>query len=325
MSAAPKPVAPYEILDLRHFSAAELGPLLRDEAVHWNERLHWEYTQSVDLLLEYLESRILPGFVALDYNRRLLGYTFAVYEGAKAVVGDVYAFQESGDSPKPVCETLLTHLLEMLQATPGVSRIESQLLMFPSGSLDSPFRDHGFRPFERLFMLANLEKIPAPPALSSTSALRLERWRPEHLNEAATLIHRCYLGHEDAQINDQYQTEAGAARFLQNVIRFPGCGIFDPEHSLLLRETRNGTLQAVLLASRVRPDTAHITQLCVSPALRGLGLGRYLLTQCAADLRRRNFRAMSLTVTADNTPARTLYEWLGFETRHHFQAMTWNQ
>ena len=44
------------------------------------------------------------------------------------------------------------------------------------------------------------------PTLSSSAGLRLEHWRPEHYNEAAALIHRSYAGHDDALINDQYQT-----------------------------------------------------------------------------------------------------------------------
>jgi len=55
-----------EILDLRHFSARQLRPLLEDEARLWKMRLRWNYESSIELLLQYLDSRILPGFVALD-------------------------------------------------------------------------------------------------------------------------------------------------------------------------------------------------------------------------------------------------------------------
>jgi ribosomal protein S18 acetylase RimI-like enzyme len=324
----------FEVLDLRHFSAAQLGPLLRDEAAKWQMRLDWDYTQSVNLLLEYLDSRILPGFVALDGNRRLLGYCFAVLEGVKAVVGDIYAFGEAtcdsygeaASGANPVCATLARHLLEMLQATPGVGRLESQMLMFPAGTLSAPFLSRGFRSFERLFMLAELKTFASSAAaLDQDSGLRLEHWRPEHLNEAAELIYNCYLGHEDSQINDQYQSVAGAGRFLHNIIRFPGCGLFDAESSLLLRDTGTDRLQAILLCSRVRADVAHITQLCVSPDVRGVGHGRFLLSQAAQGLQRRGFRALSLTVTADNQPARRLYESVGFKSLHHFEAMTWDK
>ena len=323
------PAAPeLEILDLRHFSAAQLGPLLRDEAALWNARLRWDYTQSINLLLEYLDSRVLPGFVALDRNRRLVGYTFCVYEASKAVIGDVYTFGEATSATNPISDKLLDHLIEMLEATPGIDRIESQLLMFPAGALASPFRGRGFRSFPRLFTLADLNTAafnrPAP-TIEKSSGLRLERWKPDLFQPAAALIHSSYLGHEDAQINDQYQTVAGAERFLHNIIRFPGCGLFDTDHSLILRDTRTDALVGMLLCSRVRPDTAHITQLCLSPTLRGRGLGEAMLLTCATALRQRGIAAISLTVTETNTQARALYDRFGFATQHRFEAMTWDK
>lgn len=320
------PSAEIEILDLRHFSAAELAPLLREEGRRWQERLRWDYTQSISLLLEYLDGRMLPGFVALDRNRRLLGYAFCVYEAEKAVIGDVYAFGEGASQPSPVCATLLEHMLEMLQATPGVDRIESQLLMFPAGALDRPFLSRGFRSFPRLFMLAESSApLFTQPLAPVPSGFRIEPWQPEHFTLAAELIHSSYQGHEDAQINDQYQTIAGAERFLHNIIRFPGCGLFDTGHSLLLRDTCTGKLEGMLLCSRVQTDTAHITQLCLNPALRGRGFGELLLTHSAHALRQQGITAVSLTVTEDNMQARALYERFGFAAMHRFEAMTWGK
>jgi ribosomal protein S18 acetylase RimI-like enzyme len=315
-----------QILDVRHFSAAQLAPLLRDEGRHWEQRLHWDYTQSVNLLLEYLDGRVLPGFVALDHDQHLLGYTFAVYEANKAVIGDVYAFGETVGLHNPVCNALLDSLLEMLEASPGVDRIESQLLMFSAGALTRTFSTRGFRSFPRLFMLAGLDTAAfAQPLPADGSAFRIESWRPEAFQEAAELIHTSYLGHEDAQINDQYQTVIGAERFLHNIIRFPGCGLFDTEHSLLLRDTATGALEGLLLCSRVKPDAAHITQLCLNPRLRGRGLGQRMLLASAQQLRQRGCRELSLTVTENNAKARALYEGLGFATLHRFEAMTWDK
>ena len=330
---APAHTPGQQVLDLRHFSGAQLLPLLREEAARWQARHRWEYTRSVDLLLEYLDSRVLPGFVAVDFSgrgRRVLGYTFCVYEGEKAVVGDVYAFHEAEGHRSPVSARLLAHLLEMLEATPGVRRIESQLLMFDVGSLTDTFTHFGFRSFPRLFMLAELDHpallaAPPIPAIDAAPAIKVTRWQPEQYHEVAALIHRCYEGHGDSRINDQYQTVAGAQRFLHNIIRFPGCGQFDAEGSLLLRDVRSGAVEGVLLSSRVRGDVAHVTQLCVNPGLRGLGLGHMLLQHAAHDLRRRGFRSMSLTVTEANSKALALYESLGFINQHRFEAMTWDK
>jgi ribosomal protein S18 acetylase RimI-like enzyme len=322
----PPPAPQFEILDLRHFTAAQLRPLLEDEARRWDERLRWDYKKSIQLLLDYLDSRVLPGFVAL-HGGRVQGYAFCVYEAAKAVIGDAYAFNETESPHNPLCETLLHHLIEMLQATPGCDRIESQLLMFPGGALNGPFLARGFRAFPRLFLGCALPSS-APGATRAETrlppGLRLIPWHEDFYTASGDLIHRAYLGHVDSQINDQYTTVQGSLRFLHNIIRFPGCGIFDTANSWVLREERTGLVQGLLLCSRVRSDVGHITQLCIAPELRGLGLGRALLHRCVAEFSRRNFRGLTLTVTQENREASKLYTDYGFSTLHEFDAMVWN-
>ncbi|MGA7156793.1 MAG: GNAT family N-acetyltransferase [Acidobacteriaceae bacterium] len=330
--------AQLEILDLRHFSAAQLRPLLRDEAERWQRRLHWDYTRASTMLLDYLDSRILPGFVALQAGH-IVGYAFCVCEGAKAVIGDVYAFGETESTVNPICDTLLHHLLELVQATPGVDRVESQLLMFPDGALNDPFEAAGFASFPRCFMLRDLETHPSSTemdlaAMHPGRRLILQSWQPEFYEGAAKLIHRCYADHMDAGINDQYRTLHGAQRFLHNIIRFPGCGVFDPESSWVLRDAdapaqtsggpegaRCSAVEAVLLCSRVRADVNHITQICIAPSLRGQGLGQMMLEHCAREGVKRGVRQLSLTVTEANLPARRLYERNRFNTLHRFEAM----
>jgi ribosomal protein S18 acetylase RimI-like enzyme len=314
-----------EVLDLRHFSAAQLQPLLLEEADRWQRRLFWDYSGSTSVLLKYLDSRVLPGFVALRRGK-VAGYAFAVFEAAKAVLGDVYAFGEGEGASNPVCDTLLHHLLEMLQAAPGVDRIESQLLMFPAGALTGPFTQSGFVSYPRLFMVADLQKrLPgAPTARPLPSGITLEAWQPDLYDAAAELIHQAYVGHVDSGINDQYRSVHGAQRFLHNIIRFPGCGIFDTESSWVLRNTHSNALLGIVLCSRVRQDSAHITQLCVSPALRGLGLGPALLRHTIAGLAGHGVTSLSLTVTESNESAQKLYKQYGFETLHRFEAMVWD-
>ncbi len=69
-------------------------------------------------------------------------------------------------------------------------------------------------------------------------------------------------------------------------MRFPGCGVFEPEQSWLLRDKRDGSLAGIILCSRIAHDVAHITQICVAKAYRGQGLGRALMQHCMAQLRR---------------------------------------
>jgi ribosomal protein S18 acetylase RimI-like enzyme len=312
-----------EILDIRHFSAKQLRPLLDEEAAVWLRRLRWDYRSSTDLLLDYLDSRILPGFVALDRGR-VCGYTFCVYEGHKAVIGDLYT---AADHPAPlaVSHTLARHLLETLEASPDIVRIEAQLLLFDAGILRPIFASlnpntPAFTVYPRLFLERVLNgPTPAPPRLPPN--LELCPWNPGFYQLSAELIHAAYAGHIDSSINDQYRTLAGSVRFLHNIVRFPGCGVFDPQSSWVLRDRDSTALAGIILCSRVSADTAHVTQLCVAPAFRGRGLGSVLLDVVMARMSAQRYRALTLTVSEQNIAAARLYAAARFTLRHRFDAL----
>ena len=311
-----------EILDLRHFSARQLRPLLEHEARQWKQRLRWDYQHSTELLLQYLDTRVLPGFVALDRGR-ICGFTFCVYEGNKAVIGDAYGLAE-GQPALSTSLTLLHHLLQLLRNSPNVDRIESQLLLFDIGAIDSIFVTLGFQRFARRFLALDLP-LSSLPRADIPADIEMTRWAASDYNPAADLIHLAYTGHVDALINDQYRTLTGSLRFLHNVVRFPGCGVFDANASWVLRDRSSGHLAAVLLCSDVGDKVAHITQLCVAPSHRGRGLARLLLAHCAAHLAHAGFQAITLTVTEDNHAALRLYDQLGFTTLHRFNAMVYDK
>ena len=321
------PALQLEILDLRHFSGASLRPLLEAESRLWSERLEWDYRASADLLLQYLDSRVLPGYVAIE-NGRVAGYLFCVYEEHKAVIGDVFAIapQNSDATATDIELRLLESLIELLKHSPGVERIESQLLLHSHGVHSSVFRAAGFEIYRRLFMrLHILEPLPAIPAPAMPAGLSMRQWREDDFNAAAHLISGAYQDHLDSHINDQYRTVAGSLRFLHNIVRFPGCGLFDASASRVLMRANSNEMVAMLLCSRVREDVAHITQLCVGKDSRGQHLGRILIDACAAHLKTRGFRAITLTVTETNEGAVALYRHAGFEVTHTFDAMLWEK
>src|SRR5947209_20578367 len=150
------PEVPVEIIDLRHFGAAELRPLLMEEARLWSDRMSWDYHSSAEMILRYLDSKILPGYAAVDEGR-VIGYSFFVYEGSKGVVGDMFTARQSQPD---LNERLLNHVTETLQNSPGIHRIEAQLLLHDTGSTMASFVRRGFRRFPRLFM--SLPLRPAP-------------------------------------------------------------------------------------------------------------------------------------------------------------------
>ena len=320
------PALQLEILDLRHFSAASLRPLLEAESRLWSERLEWDYRASADLLLQYLDSRVLPGYVAIE-NGRVAGYLFCVYEEHKAVIGDVFAIapQNSEATASDIEVRLLESLIELLQNSPGVDRIESQLLLHPHGMHASAFRSGGFDIYRRLFMRLDLTASPLVAGKPLPADITMRPWHEDDFSTAAHLISVAYQGHLDSHINDQYRSVPGSLRFLHNIVRFPGCGLFDNPASRVLVRTGTNEVVAILLCSRVREDVAHITQLCVAKEERGRGLGRILIDNCAAHLASRKFRALTLTVTEANENAVALYRHAGFAVKHTFDAMLWER
>ena len=312
-----------EILDIRHFSARQLRPILLAQARAWQQRLRWDYSNAADLLLQYLDSRMLPGFVALDHGK-ICGFTFCVYEGYKAVVGDAFAIDNGFMGGLETTHALLRQLLSLLEHSPEVSRVESQLLLYDGGQLALPFDAARFVTHRRLFMQIDLRTTFAPkPSVSEItlpSHLELRQWTSSDYHAAAEFIRSSYVGHVDSRINDQYRSIEGSTRFLHNIVNFPGCGTFDAQSSWVLRDCKSGTMAGLVLCSQVKYDTAHITQLCISNNYRGNGLGIYLMKHAMRKLARSGFDAVTLTVTEANTPAVSLYLALRFAVVHNFDA-----
>ncbi len=310
-----------EILDLRHYGSADLRPLLEREAADWARSMDWDYRASAEMILRYIDSRVLPGYVALEQGR-VSGYAFYVYEGQKGVIGDVYA-----DVPPPQSQEVNLRLLESvigtLKASPGVRRIESQLLAHESGAVSEAFLREGFKVFPRIFMALPLHGLQSGTSREDEGEVVLRPWHDHDFHPAAQVIHAAYQGHIDASINDQYRTHSGSLRFLNNIVRFPGCGIFEPLSSSVAIHRRNGRMVGLLLCSRVNQDVGHVTQVCVTPDFRGAGVGRRLLQRCARDLAARGFRELSLTVTDANSRAVGIYHRTGYATRRFFDAFVW--
>jgi len=311
-----------EILDLRHFSSIDLRPLMEDEIAVWERLLSWDYRGSAEMIQRYVDAKILPGYAAIDRGR-IFGYSFFVYEGNKGVIGDLYV-ANGGRLPEPheVETRLLSHVIETLQQSPGIHRIEAQLLVHEAGVVAQPFVEQGFHRHARLFMVLPIE-VGIEPQKVLPQGIQIRRWAEQDYQAAAALITSAYRGHVDALINDQYRSLSGSLRFLNNIVRFPGCGTFDPEASFVAVYQGSRHLAGLILCSTVRDDVGHVTQVCVLPELRSHGIGEALLAASVANLRQRKFSMLSLTVTEANTRAVELYRRLHFDTKRVFDAFVW--
>jgi ribosomal protein S18 acetylase RimI-like enzyme len=323
--------ATLEILDLRHFAAPMLRPLLDAESAIWSERLHWDYRASTRLLMQYLDNRMLPGFAAIEAGK-VTGYVFCVYEETKAVIGDVFALPGAQGSANGASgpahareETLLKHLFELLLNSPHVDRVESQLLLHPSGQFAPLFRAAGFEIFRRLFLVQSLAGRWSQPHADLSANLEFRPWREADLAPAARLICEAYRDHPDSLINDQYRSVHGSMRFLNNIVRYAGCGTFATQASYVVVDRASRELAGLVLGSRVSEQSGHLTQVCVHPAFRRRGLARLMLAQAAFSFMRMGASEISLTVTEANAEATQLYKDEGYERAHSFDAAVWQR
>ena len=308
-----------QIVDLRQIHPRALEPLFQEEAHHWLQELHWDYRPSLDLIRKFIESRSLAGYAALE-GREAAGYGFYVLEDHKGLIGGLFVsprFSQAG-----ITQQLLGEMLVTLKSTPRIERVEAQLMPF-GAALDPALLLADFKLHTRQFMLlplaeARLTSVPV------SRGLHIERWCDHSFESCARLIQLAYADHVDGEINDQYRSEAGAMKFLRNIIILPGCGQFRPEASFIVRPASEEQPIGMVLTSVVADGVGHTTQVCVMPGYQGHGLGRHLMEASIHSLRSMRYRSLSLTVTSANANAVRLYEDLGFHTIKKFAAGVWH-
>jgi ribosomal protein S18 acetylase RimI-like enzyme len=314
----PAPSGP-DLVDLRQLSARDLDPLLEEEVACWREELDWDFGKSADLVRRFVDLHALNGSAIMD-NGEATAYLYYVLEENKGLVGDLYVRHDRRGLRYE--DRLLDIALHAIREQPQINRVESQLLMLdfvPRRTL--PFASDGAA-YDRNFMSANLATADLREGAIGVPIF-IQRWSDHYHDPAAQLIADAYAGHIDSRVNDQYRSVAGARRFLFNIVQFPGCGTFFRPASFAAFEALTGRLCGVTLASMVSPECGHITQICVSAAVRGKGVGHELLRRSLASLKDVGCHRASLTVTGVNEGAVALYENVGFRTIRNFSAYAW--
>jgi ribosomal protein S18 acetylase RimI-like enzyme len=316
------------IVELRSVEADRLAPLLDEEIATWRSDLDWDFRLSADLVRRFVHMQALSGFALVTNTAagpRVDGYSYYVFEEGKGLIGDLFMPREQRTTARE--NLLLEAVLDALWRTPGVRRIEAQLMMLSEplerAQLDNFPRREYFRCYQRSFLEAPLTLVPGLPV--RTSGASIVKWSERLQEQTARLIAGAYQGHIDSQINDQYRSPAGARRFLMNIVQFPGCGTFFAPASYAAIDAATRQLRGVSLASLVAEDCGHITQVCVAPSDQGTGLGYELVRQSLLALRAQGCRLVSLTVTSDNSNAMHLYERMGFTHRREFAAYVWDR
>ena len=275
------------------------------------------------MILRYVDAKILPGYAAVERGN-IVGYSFFVYEGSKGVVGDLFVSPRRSD-PRQVEAQMAEHVIATLQQSPGIHRVEAQLLTHPTDDLAGVFSSAGFQRYRRLFLELQLRRGETRmiPPMCLPKEIQIRPWLEQDYQPAASVITASYRAHIDSEINDQYRTHAGSIRFLNNIVRFPGCGVFDAESSFAAIHRSTNVLVGLILCSRVKDDVGHVTQVCLLPEYRRQGIGENLIACTANALRNRHCNRLTLTVTEMNDRAVGLYKRLGFTESSVFDAFVW--
>ncbi|MBZ5516985.1 MAG: GNAT family N-acetyltransferase [Acidobacteriia bacterium] len=300
---------PPEVIDIRHFNAEAFESLLEAESRAWN-------------------SALLEGV--------LTGYSFFFHDGEKGLIGNLFVAPNDGKLEQAFL--LLDHVNETLLATPGLTRVETQLPHFTMEELEPCFLPREFRSHLRRFMLLRLasrrralygnagSNTDTPPAMAPLApGFTVAPWERKHDRAVADLVYGVYRGHIDGEINDQYRSLGGTIHLVDNIVHQRGCGEMLHGASLVATHQPSGILAAALAVTAVRSRTAHIPQIAVRREFQSSGLGTALMEASFQELAQRGYEEVSLTVTELNAGAVRLYQRLGFETLRTFGAFTWNR
>lgn len=319
MAALPEAEAPV-LTELSNIRPEAMERLLDEETKTWQATLDWDFRPSADLVRRFVRMKALSGY-AICLADEAVGYSYFVAEESKALIGDLYVIERYRC---PVLEDQLWRaVLDATFSSYAVRRVEAQLMLLPSSlQRPAPHAAHVTRN-RRDFMAIDADRIQNLAAAPARSDLRIVPWKQQSQEEAASVVARCYQGHIDSDINDQYRSVAGARRFLLNIVQYPGCGAFFQEGSFVALLPGTPRICGISLASLVAADVGHITQICITPEARGQGIGYALLWHSLTGLHRNGCRRVSLTVTHANQPAVRLYERIGFRAIHSFGAFVW--
>src|SRR5271165_5049334 len=120
--------APPRTIDLRSVDLESLGPTIHEQIDSWRTELDWDFTTSANLVRRFVSMHALTGYALISRHRpgQIVGYCYYVCEDNKGLIGDLYILKQHRSPEAEVA--LLQSTLDAMWQTPGVTRIEPQLL-----------------------------------------------------------------------------------------------------------------------------------------------------------------------------------------------------
>jgi ribosomal protein S18 acetylase RimI-like enzyme len=291
------------VQDWRQCDASEVGALLGAEAAIWRRQLAWDTTESWRPIEPARAAGALPGFIARDARGRIVGWTwFLVHRGCLQIAALVADHEHT-------VQALLDAIMES-EAARSATACVCSVRGTPPHLIDM-LESAGLPTTTYAYQIAKV--APAASTASETG----RTWQPADAPAMTQLLARAYQDTHSARPFAPHGTPEEWREYLHGLIETTGCGLFQPDLSVVVDGPAH-SLSAGLLASLIDRDVAHVSQVAVDPDEQGRGLGLRVVQQAMAAAAARGVRRITLLVSAGNLRARSMYAKLGFADRAAF-------
>lgn len=290
------------IRDWRDAHPPDMQRLYAREQAYWIGELGWD-AASVWQDLEHARlGRGLEGRLAVDDDGTIRGWAYCLTEGDTAHLGGVVA------DTSPATAVLVGACLDIAR---GASRSVCV-------SSFGPDRAAGFESVlkERGFQCETYHYMRRPLGASRTDGVPAGGWSEADVRPAARLFSEAYGAH--GRHFAPHGTAEEWEQYARTLVERAACGVLEPAASRVVRGADR--LEALVLATRVSPDTVHLAQVAVHPARRREGLARRLVEEACGAGATSGARQATLLVGSHNHAARSLYASMGFEDHATFLA-----
>ncbi len=296
------------IEDWRDTDAAVVRGLFAAEEARWRTTLRWDTEASWQIIEEGRLRGHVPGWILRSRSGEVRGWTYYVLHDGELQIGGMVAGRAIE----------MRQLLDRVLDSPEASLASSlSALVFPaSASLVSALARRRFVVRRSLYLSKPLAEGSTEPAVPG--GLRLRAFRDSDLFPAARLLAAAYVGIPGAECFAPHGRLDEWARYLRQMMETPACGQWRPDASLVAEEVGRPGPQGMVLVTRLSAGTAHIAQIAVDRAARGIGLGELMLAHASARARETGDESMTLMVDEANEPARRLYAREGFRESSSF-------